>query len=178
MGNPWWWKIYLLCDATCYIWLFFFPSNTLSDIAISRCGGLSNGRISDEIFQNSQISFAEFCSNPELLAHPDIVVRVNNKWEMMQAHTTQVTMWLYIRYYGWQVAAPMIMSCLVYMQTLPESSMNILMKSKKVMVCCIVLGIALNMFGYLMGSYMWCWSFNTKLVFYGFVYFLIIYFFA
>lgn len=119
--------------------IILFSSNTLSDVAISRCGGLSNGRISDEMFQNSQISFAEFCSNPELLAHPDIVVRVNNKWEMMQAHTTQVTMWLYIRYYGWQVAAPMIMSCLVYMQTLPESSMNILMKSKKVMVVCYIM---------------------------------------
>lgn len=87
--------------------------NTLSDIAISRCGGLSQGRISNEMFQSSQISFAEFCSNPEILAHPDTVVRINNK------------------YYGWQVAAPMIMSCLLYSQTLPESSMTALLKSKK-----------------------------------------------
>jgi phosphatidate phosphatase LPIN len=77
----------------------------LSDVSLSCCG--SNGgnldSITDDMFIQSQISFADFCSNPvNILNNPDLVVRINN------------------RYYSWQVAGPMIMSCLVFAQTLPQ----------------------------------------------------------
>ena len=55
-----------------------------------------------EMFQNSLVSFDEFCQDPSsLFTNPKLVVRVEGK------------------YYSWQVAAPMIMSAIVYLQVLP-----------------------------------------------------------
>ena len=47
---------------------------------MSLCGGgVTQGRISEEAFASSQISFGDFCSNPEMLNHPDLVVKIDNK---------------------------------------------------------------------------------------------------
>ena len=57
---------------------------------------------STETFQKSLVSFDEFCRDPSsLFTNPKLVVRVEGK------------------YYSWQVAAPMIMSAVVFLQVLP-----------------------------------------------------------
>ena len=60
-----------------------------------------------DTFQNSYVSFHDFLSDPvSLLANPNLVVRVDGK------------------YYTWQVAAPLIMSVVVYLQVLPQKTQN------------------------------------------------------
>lgn len=55
-----------------------------------------------ESFQNSIVTFDEFCRDPSgLFTNPKLVVRVGGK------------------YYSWQVAAPMIMSTVAFLQVLP-----------------------------------------------------------
>ena len=61
--------------------------------------------LSTEAFQKAQVSFDEFCRDPSgLLNNPKLVVRVEGQ------------------YYSWQVAAPMIMSAVVFLQVLPKES--------------------------------------------------------
>lgn len=49
------------------------------------------------------MSFSEFCGDPvAVLSSPNLVVRVNGK------------------YYTWQVAAPLVMAAVVYLQVLPQ----------------------------------------------------------
>lgn len=58
-----------------------------------------------EAFQSSQVSFEEFSQDPSgLFTNPKLVVRVEGQ------------------YYSWQVAAPMIMSSVVFLQVLPKDS--------------------------------------------------------
>ena len=61
------------------IFLSSFFRSVLSSVSVSLCGGLVQGRISEETFTRSQISFEDFCSNPEMLNHPDLVVKIDNK---------------------------------------------------------------------------------------------------
>ena len=56
--------------------LFFVPSDLLSDISISKCG---HNDITEKSFLDNQIPFTMFCSNPEILSHPDVVVKMNGK---------------------------------------------------------------------------------------------------
>ena len=61
-----------------------------------------NGLLYPESFQNFLVTFDEFCRDPSgLFTNPKLVVRVEGK------------------YYSWQVAAPMIMSAVVFLQVLP-----------------------------------------------------------
>ena len=60
----------------------------------------------------SQVSFSEYCQDPvSLLKNPNLVVRVGGK------------------YYNWQVAAPMVMSAIVYLQVLPSNTRSQLCKN-------------------------------------------------
>ena len=69
------------------------------------CSVISTPLNSTEVFQNSLVSFDEFCQDPSgLFTNPKLVVRVEGK------------------YFSWQVAAPMIMSAIVYLQVLPMDS--------------------------------------------------------
>ena len=62
-----------------YISLSTLSRSLLSNVSISLCGGLNQGRISEEAFTSAQISFGDFCSNLEMLNHPDLVVKIDNK---------------------------------------------------------------------------------------------------
>ena len=58
--------------------LLFVCSDLLSDVAVSHCG-LSED-LTEECFAQSQVSFSEFCSNPELLGKPNTVIRIGGKY--------------------------------------------------------------------------------------------------
>lgn len=63
--------------------------------------------LSTDTFQNSYVGFADFCSDPvSVLSNPNLVVRVDGK------------------FYNWQVAAPLIMSAVIYLQVLPQKTQS------------------------------------------------------
>ena len=65
----------------------------------------------EESFRRSYVPFSEFCSDPlSVLSNNDLVVRVDGK------------------YYSWLVAAPLIMSTVVYQQVLPRNIQDHLAK--------------------------------------------------
>eukprot|EP00053_Salpingoeca_punica_P018847 m.187250 g.187250 ORF g.187250 m.187250 type:complete len:904 (+) comp17518_c1_seq9:244-2955(+) len=73
------------------------------DVALSLCGGLHK-EISPESlqpkFEQYRLTFADFNNNPLLISDPNLVVRIND------------------RFYNWTVAAPIIMSMVVFGQPL------------------------------------------------------------
>ncbi|XP_078590100.1 phosphatidate phosphatase LPIN1-like isoform X2 [Branchiostoma floridae x Branchiostoma japonicum] len=78
------------------------------DPAMSLCGGLTatNKDIPDEKFMSAIVTHKDLCENPSILSHPDLVLRIEGK------------------YYTWKVAAPTIMSYVMFQQPLPERAMS------------------------------------------------------
>lgn len=81
-------------------------------IELSLCGNLkdASGDKAPEKFNDYIVSFEAFCEKPELITSPHLIVRVGKK------------------YYSWQVAAPIILSILVFQRPLPEKPLHSLMK--------------------------------------------------
>ncbi len=64
--------------------------------------------------------FPDFCADPlSILSHPDLVVMVDGK------------------YYSWQVAAPLIMSAVVYLQVLPQRTKDKIIKEAEPKKVCL-----------------------------------------
>lgn len=80
------------------------------DIAISLCGELKNGKVSLESFMQSMVTYDDLSSNPALLSDPKLVIRIND------------------RYYNWQIAAPMLMSHVVFQRPLKQETCQALVK--------------------------------------------------
>ncbi|KXJ27671.1 phosphatidate phosphatase LPIN3 [Exaiptasia diaphana] len=83
---------------------------TYSNLAISLCGDLKSGKVPLESFINSQVTFEDLSSNPALLSDPKLVIRIND------------------RYYNWQIAAPMLVSYLVFQRPLKQDAVKSLIK--------------------------------------------------
>lgn len=82
-------------------------ANILKNIAISSCGGLEDDTISSEKFNQSLITYEDFCAKPlEVLKNTTLVFRING------------------RYYNWASAAPIILSLILYNRPLPIHSIN------------------------------------------------------
>lgn len=81
--------------------------------ALSLCGRLKehDNQVPEDLFLQYQVSFQDFCNNPTLFNNPNLVVRLAGK------------------YYSWQVAAPMLMSILMFQQPLPMSVQEKLVKN-------------------------------------------------
>lgn len=58
-----------------------------------------------ETFSKFAVTFEDLCSNPSLLTDPKLVVRINE------------------RYYNWQIAAPMLLSHVVFEKPLKKVTM-------------------------------------------------------
>ncbi|XP_057309060.1 phosphatidate phosphatase LPIN3-like [Hydractinia symbiolongicarpus] len=85
------------------------PLSDLSEpgeLDMSLCGDLKNRMVEPEKFLESRVTYEQFCENPELLNDPKLVIRIDN------------------RYYNWAVAAPFLMSHLVYQKTLLPDSLK------------------------------------------------------
>lgn len=80
------------------------------DIAMSLCGDLKNGKVALESFIQSMITFDDLSNNPALLSDPKLVIRIND------------------RYYNWQIAAPMLMSHVVFQRPLKQETCQSLIK--------------------------------------------------
>ena len=81
----------------------------MADVAVSLCGGLDNPdgkELSSALFEQSLLTFDDFVlrfrEDKEILSHPDLVVRIGDK------------------YYNWQTGGPMIMSAVLYGRSLPS----------------------------------------------------------
>ncbi|KAI8486865.1 Lipin-3 [Branchiostoma belcheri] len=81
------------------------------DPAMSLCGGLTatDRDIPDEKFMSAIVTYKDLCENPNILNHPDLVLRIEGK------------------YYNWKVASPTIMSYVMFQQPLPEHTLSGLM---------------------------------------------------
>ena len=88
-------------------------SDMLSDISVSQCG-LSDD-ITDQSFASSQISFSEFCANPELLANSNTILRINGRYAV---HTSCGWLWLglvktiflfYLKFWNWNFCGQMVL---------------------------------------------------------------------
>lgn len=89
------------------------PKETIEeyhDIALSVCGELRNGKVSLESFIQSMVTFDDLCNNPAILSDPKLVIRIND------------------RYYNWQIAAPMLMSHVVFQRPLRQDTCQSLVK--------------------------------------------------
>lgn len=80
------------------------------DIAMSLCGELRNGKVSLESFIQSMVTYDDLSSNPTLLSDPKLVIRIND------------------RYYNWQIAAPMLMSHVIFQRPLKQETCQSLVK--------------------------------------------------
>lgn len=80
------------------------------DIAMSLCGELRNGKVSLESFIQSIVTFDDLSNNPAILSDPKLVIRIND------------------RYYNWQIAAPMLMSHVVFQRPLRQDTCQSLIK--------------------------------------------------
>lgn len=80
------------------------------DIAMSLCGELRNGKVSLESFIQSIVTFDDLGNNPAILSDPKLVIRIND------------------RYYNWQIAAPMLMSHVVFQRPLRQDTCQSLIK--------------------------------------------------
>lgn len=80
------------------------------DIAMSLCGELKNGKVSLESFIQSMVTYDDLCNNPTLLSDPKLVIRIND------------------RYYNWQIAAPMLMSHVIFQRPLKQETCQALVK--------------------------------------------------
>eukprot|EP01135_Chromosphaera_perkinsii_P010187 Nk52_evm53s2039 gene=Nk52_evmTU53s2039 len=82
-----------------------------NEIAVSLCGQYFDNSSNTEMaskFAEHQLSFEQFDANPNLLADPNLVIRV------------------FGRYYNWKVAGPMIASLVVFQRPLSVDTMKIL----------------------------------------------------
>lgn len=84
----------------------------LSDVAMSLCGGLQDVErgVASEQFNKYLVTYDSFCDNPNLLTDPNLVVRMDG------------------RFYSWSVAGTMIMSKLVFNQSLSQNAVDSLVK--------------------------------------------------
>ncbi|CAH3141282.1 unnamed protein product [Porites evermanni] len=80
------------------------------DIAMSLCGDLKNGKVPLESFIKSMVTYDDLSNNPALLSDPKLVIRIND------------------RYYNWQIAAPMLMSHVVFQRPLKPEACQTLVK--------------------------------------------------
>ncbi|XP_068737547.1 phosphatidate phosphatase LPIN3-like [Montipora capricornis] len=80
------------------------------DIAMSLCGDLKNGKVALESFIQSMVTFDDLSNNPALLSDPKLVIRIND------------------RYYNWQIAAPMLMSHVIFQRPLKQETCQSLIK--------------------------------------------------
>ncbi|KAK2560190.1 Phosphatidate phosphatase LPIN2 [Acropora cervicornis] len=80
------------------------------DIAMSLCGELKNGKVPLESFIQSMVTFDDLSSNPALLSDPKLVIRIND------------------RYYNWQIAAPMLVSHVLFQRPLKQETCQSLVK--------------------------------------------------
>ncbi|NXW84124.1 LPIN3 phosphatase, partial [Alopecoenas beccarii] len=88
-------------------------SGLMPAIALSLCGGLGGSRqISREKFVEHMISYQQFAENPGLIYDPNLVILINKK------------------YYNWAVAAPMVLSLQAFQRSIPESTIDQLVKEK------------------------------------------------
>lgn len=55
--------------------------SSLSDMALSLCGGLQDVErgVPAEQFNKYLVSYENFCDNPNLLADPNLVIKLNGK---------------------------------------------------------------------------------------------------
>ncbi|NWQ61323.1 LPIN3 phosphatase, partial [Neopipo cinnamomea] len=82
-------------------------------VALSLCGGLRGSKqISHEKFLEHMVSYQQFAENPRLVNDPNLVILINNK------------------YYNWAVAAPMVLSLQAFHRSIPESTIDDLVKEK------------------------------------------------
>ncbi|XP_072042421.1 phosphatidate phosphatase LPIN2-like isoform X2 [Amphiura filiformis] len=82
------------------------------DLRMSLCGGLKEDEdtVPIDLFNKHEISYSEFCKNPSILANPNLVLRIGDK------------------FYNWQIASPIIMSMVVFQRPLPEMVVSGLVK--------------------------------------------------
>ncbi|XP_074068074.1 phosphatidate phosphatase LPIN3 isoform X3 [Macrotis lagotis] len=82
-------------------------------IELSLCGGLTESRdIPPEKFAKYAISYQDLTDNPGILEDPNLVVKIGKE------------------HYNWAVSAPMILSLQAFQKSLPESTIDKLMKEK------------------------------------------------
>ena len=83
--------------------------NIFRNISISTCGGLEEDNITSEKFDQSLVSYEEFCAKSlEILKNSSLVFRIDG------------------RYYNWSSAAPIILSLILYNKPLPIHSINLI----------------------------------------------------
>ncbi|XP_041465308.1 phosphatidate phosphatase LPIN2-like isoform X2 [Lytechinus variegatus] len=84
----------------------------LRGMELSLCGGLKEDEDTIELdhFKKHLISYEEFIKEPNMLANPKLVIRINNK------------------FFNWQMAGPIIISQLAFQKPLPVDVASNLMK--------------------------------------------------
>ncbi|TRY88471.1 hypothetical protein DNTS_005153 [Danionella cerebrum] len=88
-------------------------SYDLPSMAISLCGGLTQGReISREHFLQRSVSFQQFSENPSIIDDPNLVVKIGSK------------------YYNWSTAAPIMLSMQAFQKPLPKTTVEKLTTEK------------------------------------------------
>ncbi len=51
-----------------------------SGISMSLCGGLTDsGEIPTDLFQQHLVTYDDFCNNPNILADPNLVIKIDDK---------------------------------------------------------------------------------------------------
>ncbi|ESP03369.1 hypothetical protein LOTGIDRAFT_171454 [Lottia gigantea] len=84
----------------------------LGHVSLSLCGGLSDpDGVNLEKFMQKVVTFGDLCEKPNMINDPDLVVRIHDKG-----------------YVNWQVAAPMLISNVVFHKDLPEDTVKSLSK--------------------------------------------------
>ncbi|KAK6168129.1 hypothetical protein SNE40_022017 [Patella caerulea] len=84
----------------------------LGHVSLSLCGGLSDpDGVNLEKFMQKVVTFGDLCEKPNMISDPDLVVRIHDKG-----------------YFNWQVAAPMLLSNVVFHKDLPEDTVKSLTK--------------------------------------------------
>ncbi|CAH1773471.1 unnamed protein product [Owenia fusiformis] len=91
---------------------FPLPSGSMPEVYMSLCGGLDEyeGDIPLEKFHQDIITFEEFKNKPNIFNNSKLVIKIADK------------------YYNWQIAAPVLMSVLVFQKPLTEEVVNDLIK--------------------------------------------------
>ncbi|XP_065651407.1 phosphatidate phosphatase LPIN1 isoform X3 [Hydra vulgaris] len=82
----------------------------IGEVELSLCGDLKNRRLEPENFKKCIVNFEEFCRCPSLLHDPKLVIRINES------------------YYNWAVAAPYLMSYVVFQKPIVQECLNLLKK--------------------------------------------------
>ncbi|KAG0718150.1 Phosphatidate phosphatase LPIN2 [Chionoecetes opilio] len=89
-----------------------FDYKGYQDIAFSLCGRLNEyeGDFPESLFLQSLVTYDDFCENPNILDNPDLVIRLGGK------------------YVNWTIAAPQILSLVLFQRPVPQKLADDLMK--------------------------------------------------